>query len=175
MTSTSGPLGRAGIAGDAGELELRLSRQGSWVLHGRAAGEPEWRRLADGSLDRGATVSLTPVKEGPVRIGALLVDAAARRVCVGETEVALGRREFDLLAMLASAPTRVFHKEDLYREVLGYTEDLGSSRALDSYVSRIRVKLRAAGIERMPVNCWGVGYKLMDGPPLVAAADRRVA
>lgn len=175
MTPKPEPLSRAKISSEAGELEVRLSQAGSWVLHCKAAGEREWRLLCDGSLTSAAPAPSPNVEDGPLRIGLLLVDRAARRVRVGETEVALGRREFDLLATLASEPTRVFSREELYREVFGCPEGAGRSRTLDSHASRLRVKLRDAGAEGMPVNCWGVGFRLWDDPSLAAVSDRAAA
>jgi DNA-binding response OmpR family regulator len=80
---------------------------------------------------------------------------------VGEREVSLSKKEFSLLRMLASDPTRVFSKEELLRDIWGY-ETLARTRTLDSHASRLRRKLDPeAG--RYVVNCWGVGYRLLDG------------
>ena len=58
-------------------------------------------------------------REGPIRVGDLLVDAATRRVTVGDREVSLANKEFVLLRTLASDPRRVFTKEELLRDVWG--------------------------------------------------------
>ena len=59
-------------------------------------------------------------------------------------------------------PTRVFTKAELLRDVWGF-RSLGRTRTLDSHASRLRRKLDPeAG--RYVVNCWGVGYRLIDAP-----------
>lgn len=98
---------------------------------------------------------------GPLRIGELRVDPATRRVCVGEREVRLANKEFELLRALASEPTRVFTKQELLRDVWGF--QLGArTRTLDSHASRLRRKLDPDG-GRFVLNCWGVGYRLVEG------------
>jgi DNA-binding response OmpR family regulator len=66
-----------------------------------------------------------------VRIGTLRVDLAGRETHVDGQPVALTGKEFDLLAALATAPTRVVSKEELLRDVWGYRT---ASRTLDSHV-----------------------------------------
>jgi len=97
-----------------------------------------------------------------IEVGDLVVDRATRRVTVGGVAVPLAAREFQLLAKLASDPTRVFTKERLLREVWGY-RTLVETRTVDSHASRVRRRLAAASDGRYVVNVWGVGYKLLDG------------
>jgi two-component system phosphate regulon response regulator PhoB len=99
--------------------------------------------------------------EGPIRVGDLLVDPLRRKVLVGDHEVALAKKEFTLLRILASDPTRVFTKEDLLESVWGYRSP-GRTRTLDSHASRLRRKLDPEH-SRYIVNCWGIGYRLIDG------------
>ena len=74
----------------------------------------------------------------------------------------LANKEFSLLRTLATEPTRVFTKAELLRDVWGF-RSLGRTRTLDSHASRLRRKLDPeAG--RYVVNCWGVGYRLIDAP-----------
>jgi DNA-binding response OmpR family regulator len=92
--------------------------------------------------------------------GPIAIDRATRRVTVHGFPVALAAKEFELLAKLASAPTRVFTKEELLREVWGFVA-LGRTRTLDSHASRLRRKLALAGSEDCVLNVWGVGYRLV--------------
>lgn len=103
----------------------------------------------------------TTRREGPVRVGELMVDPLRRKVMVGEREVALTKKEFTLLRVLAGDPTRVFSKEELLRDVWGYHGN-GKTRTLDSHASRLRRKLDPEH-SRYIVNCWGIGYRLLDG------------
>jgi len=100
-------------------------------------------------------------REGPRRIGDLVIDTAERRVRVGDRFVELSNKEFLLLKTLAADPTRVFSKEELLRDVWDY-RSLGRTRTLDSHASRLRRKLDPDH-GRYVVNSWGVGYKLVDG------------
>ena len=59
-------------------------------------------------------------REGPCRVGEIVIDPARRQVRVGERDVELSNKEFSLLRALASDPTRVFTKEELLRDVWGY-------------------------------------------------------
>jgi DNA-binding response OmpR family regulator len=99
--------------------------------------------------------------EGPSRVGDLVIDPIRRKVTVGDREVPLAKKEFSLLRMLARDPTRVFSKEELLREVWGYRGPL-KTRTLDSHASRLRRKLDPEH-GRFVVNCWGIGYRLIDG------------
>jgi DNA-binding response OmpR family regulator len=100
-------------------------------------------------------------REGPIRIGEMIVDPLRRRVTIGEREVVLAKKEFTLLRVLAGDPTRVFSKEELLRDVWGYSSP-GKTRTLDSHASRLRRKLDPEH-SRYVVNCWGIGYRLVDG------------
>lgn len=100
-------------------------------------------------------------RQGPIRVGELVVDAVTRRVRVGEREVQLANKEFALLRALASEPRRVFTKDELLRDVWGYRSQ-GRTRTLDSHASRLRRKLDPDG-SRFVFNCWGVGYRLVEG------------
>jgi DNA-binding response OmpR family regulator len=101
-------------------------------------------------------------KEGPVRVGEILIDPARRKVTVGEREVHLAKKEFTLLRVLASDPTRVFSKDELLRDVWGFRAPVNKTRTLDSHASRLRRKLDPEH-HRYVVNCWGIGYRLVDG------------
>ena len=100
-------------------------------------------------------------RQGPIRLGDLTVDALRRRVTVGNRDVVLANKEFALLRALAAEPHRVFTKEELLRDVWGF-RSMGRTRTLDSHASRLRRKLDPDGA-RYVFNCWGVGYRLLDG------------
>lgn len=109
-------------------------------------------------------------RQGPVRVGEIWIDTSRREVRVGGEPVQLANKEFALLRTLATEPNRVFTKEELLRDVWGY-RSLGRTRTLDSHASRLRRKLDPES-GRFVVNCWGVGYRLVDGPHADARDDR---
>jgi DNA-binding response OmpR family regulator len=100
-------------------------------------------------------------REGPCRVGEIVIDPARRKVWVGEREVPLSNKEFGLLRVLASDPSRVFPKRVLLEEVWGFRSPT-RTRTLDSHASRLRRKLDPEQA-RFVVNCWGYGYRLVDG------------
>ena len=96
------------------------------------------------------------------RVGCLTVDQRAREARVRDQRVDLSAKEFALLGVLVSDPTRVFTREELLREVWGYPPD-ARTRTLDSHASRLRKTLAAAHPgRRLVINVWGVGYRLSD-------------
>jgi DNA-binding response OmpR family regulator len=100
-------------------------------------------------------------RQGPNRVGDLVIDPVRRRVTVGDREVPLAKKEFSLLRALAADPTRVFAKEELLLSVWGF-RDPGRTRTLDSHASRLRRKLDPDH-GRYVINTWGIGYRLVDG------------
>jgi DNA-binding response OmpR family regulator len=117
---------------------------------------PELRARIGAVLRRGAGG-----REGPIRVGEIVVDPARRKAWVGEREVALSNKEFGLLRVLAGDPSRVFTKQELLEAVWGYRSPT-RTRTLDSHASRLRRKLDPQS-GRYVVNCWGYGYRLLDG------------
>jgi DNA-binding response OmpR family regulator len=91
----------------------------------------------------------------------VVVDRRTRLVHVRGAPVQLAGKEFELAAMLASEPRRVFTKDELLRDVWGF-RSAGRTRTLDSHASRLRRKLCRAEGDRFVVNVWGVGYRLLD-------------
>jgi len=92
-----------------------------------------------------------------------LVDPAGRRVEVRGVELRLTAHEYELIALLATEPGRVFTKQELLRELWG-SRGTSKLRSLESHASRTRCKLRDAGAAGFIVNCHGQGYKLSDQP-----------
>ena len=97
-----------------------------------------------------------------IELGRLRIDTGARSVAVDGRAVHLRRMEFELLVHLASAPERVFARDELLRAVWEYRSG-GSTRTVDSHASRLRRKLeeRERGEGRWVINVWGVGYRLL--------------
>jgi DNA-binding response OmpR family regulator len=100
-------------------------------------------------------------RDGPLRVGELVVDPARRRTWLGQRPIELSAKEFSLLRVLAADPHRVFTKRELLGQVWGYRTP-AKTRTLDSHASRLRRKLDPDD-GRFVINCWGVGYRLLDG------------
>ena len=85
----------------------------------------------------------------------------AREVRIATTNIPVTRTEFDLLAMLASKPGRVFQRETLLREVW-QTDWEGNVRLVEVHMSNLRRKLAAAGVVSPDIRTVrGVGYRLV--------------
>ena len=102
---------------------------------------------------------------GRLRVGGLVLDPPSRQVTLHGEVLALSQKEFSLLRVLASEPTRVWTKAELLRMVWGH-HTAGTTRTLDSHICRLRQKLGSGG-ERWVLNIWGVGYRLIDPRPEV--------
>jgi DNA-binding response OmpR family regulator len=98
----------------------------------------------------------------PVRLGPLVVDPARRSVAVGEREVELTGREFDLLHLLASHPGIVFSREALVQRVWR-GDTFVTARNIDTLVKRLRQKVEDNPAEPVLIlTVWGAGYKAAD-------------
>ncbi len=91
--------------------------------------------------------------------GALRVDRAARRATKSGAELALTVRELDLLAFLMEHPGVAFNREQLMREVWGWT--FGDQSTVTVHVRRLREKVEDDPTHPTLIQTvWGVGYRL---------------
>ena len=88
----------------------------------------------------------------------LTIDVPARRVEVNGNEIALTPTEFDLLALLAKSPDRVFTREILMNKVWGY-DYLGDGHTIDVHMSALRKKIEVEPGQRYIKTVWRVGYR----------------
>jgi DNA-binding response OmpR family regulator len=91
-----------------------------------------------------------------IRHGDLSIDAGRREVRVGEEEIQLAPKEFDLLWELLDHRGLVLTRDQLLERVWGYTF-AGDTRTVDVHVRQLRRKL---GDASPIVTVWGVGYKV---------------
>ena len=95
-----------------------------------------------------------------IRAGKLEVDLERHEIRHGTSKVQLRPKEFDLLALLARHPGRVFQRSELLDLVWGY-DFPGYTRTVDVHVQQVREKLAAAEIKDPSIQTvWGVGYRL---------------
>lgn len=98
-------------------------------------------------------------------VGSLRLDATSHEVTVEGQQVALPKKEYELLLFLVRNPNQVFTREDLIAKIWGWDFE-GEDRVVDLYIKRLRQKLSLLsereedwGIRTV----WGVGYKF-EGP-----------
>jgi len=158
-------LGRALDAG-AVDYVARPHRMRELAARIEVARRPLTRRVE-------RVVPVPPPTRGPsgmLAVGDLAVDCDSRRVTIGDEVVHLPRLEFDLLALLVSAPDRLWHREALI-EQLWSDRHCAGSRTLDTHVRRLRQKLeRGPGRGRHLVTVRGVGFRY-DTEPSAPARD----
>ncbi|MDX6472625.1 MAG: two-component system, OmpR family, alkaline phosphatase synthesis response regulator PhoP [Gaiellaceae bacterium] len=88
--------------------------------------------------------------------GDLTIDAGRREARVGDQEIQLAPKEFDLLWELLDHRGLVLTRDQLLERVWGYTF-AGDTRTVDVHVRQLRRKL---GDASPIVTVWGVGYKV---------------
>ncbi|MFJ2116043.1 MULTISPECIES: response regulator transcription factor [unclassified Streptomyces] len=103
-------------------------------------------------LRRRGTAGASPV----MRIGALTIDTAARRVFRDETEVALTAKEFAVLEQLAVRAGEVVGKPEILEHVWDFAFD-GDPNIIEVYISALRRKVGATAIQTVR----GAGYRLV--------------
>src|SRR5205809_4160872 len=108
------------------------------------------------SILRRATPERKERESETIQHGELLVDAGRREVKVGDQEIQLAPKEFDLLWELLDHRGLVLTRDQLLERVWGYTF-AGDTRTVDVHVRQLRRKL---GDASPIVTVWGVGYKV---------------
>jgi DNA-binding response OmpR family regulator len=108
------------------------------------------------SILRRSTPERREGEAAQLRHGDLLIDAGRREVRVGEQEIQLAPKEFDLLWELLDHKGLVLTRDQLLERVWGYTF-AGDTRTVDVHVRQLRRKL---GDASPIVTVWGVGYKV---------------
>ena len=90
--------------------------------------------------------------------GALRIDCESRRVFIGEKEINLTAKEYDVLERLAMNPNKVYSRENLLNLIWGYDYP-GDARTVDVHIRRLREKIETKPSEPKYVHTkWGVGY-----------------
>lgn len=109
-----------------------------------------------------ALLRRTTVRAGTASVGSghrLQVDVEAHRVYVGDVEVPLTSKEFDVLAVLVAHRDKVVSRSQLMAEV--WSEGwYGSTKTLDVTIGRLRHKLEKDGSAERVVTVRGVGFRL---------------
>jgi DNA-binding response OmpR family regulator len=89
------------------------------------------------------------------RFGALMIDSRAQRVVLGDSDVYLTPKEFDLLIYLSQDPGAVFRRSQILHDIWD-TNWYGTTKTLDAHIAAIRKKLGNPGwIESVR----GVGFR----------------
>lgn len=94
-----------------------------------------------------------------IRIGDLEIQPEAHRVFVGEKEVALANKEFELLLFLAKNRGIVFSKNTLFERVWGL-DAVGDTATVMVHINKLREKLeKDPSAPQYIETVWGAGYR----------------
>jgi len=96
-------------------------------------------------------------KQEVIELEDFKIDRETYKVTFQEEEFMLPRKEFELLALLASNPKRVFKREEILEKVWG-NEVIVGGRTIDVHIRKLREKF---GNDKLS-TIKGVGYKLND-------------
>ena len=94
-----------------------------------------------------------------LEIDSLRLDAISRRAYIGNAEITLTNKEFDLLYFLAKKPDTVYSKDVLFNEIWQYNS-IGETSTVTVHVNRIRDKIKEVNPELDYIHTvWGKGYR----------------
>lgn len=89
-----------------------------------------------------------------ITIGDLVIDRTSYTIKLGDREINLPKKEFELLYFLALNPNKVFSREDLLENIWG-TDVYVLARTVDVHIRKVREKIGEDYITTVK----GVGYK----------------
>ena len=141
--------GLAAVSADWGTDDVVLCTAGPAEIEARL-------RLACGRL----TLAIAAAADQPViGGGGLTVDESSYAARVGERDLMLTFKEFELVKFLAQHPGRVFSRQQLVDEVWGL-DYFGGTRTVDVHVRRLRAKLGPEH-EQLIGTVRNVGYRFV--------------
>lgn len=105
-------------------------------------------------LRRSTLPDILQPNDDVIQVGVLTIDRQSFTVLKENTKITLPKKEFELLALLASKPGRVFTREEIFATIWGSDVIVGT-RTIDVHIRKIREKLELDCIHTSK----GVGYK----------------
>ncbi|MBQ2473046.1 MULTISPECIES: response regulator transcription factor [Lachnospira] len=109
-------------------------------------------------LRRNKSKSQEEKKSNLITAGDMKIDIDGRNLFIENKEIYLTAKEFDLLEILASNPTKVYSRDSLLKKVWG-SDYPGDARTVDVHVRRLREKIEKNPSDPQYVHTkWGVGY-----------------
>lgn len=94
-----------------------------------------------------------------LQTGDLILNKSTGDVTLNSVPIALTKKEFEVLYLMASRPDAVFTKNELFEKVWGY-ESFGDTSTLTVHINRIRDKLKEADENADYIKTvWGRGYR----------------
>lgn len=101
-------------------------------------------------------------EKNKIKIKDMIVDQERYIAIIGDRNIDLTIKEFELLKMLSSAPNQVFTREQILKGVWGY-DFYGDARTVDVTVRRLREKIEKNSADPQYVQTKrGMGYYISD-------------
>lgn len=108
------------------------------------------------ALLRRLTIEKTIVSNEKVKVGKIIIDREEYVVIKDNEKLALPRKEFELLSLLASKPGKVFKRDDILDKVWG-SEVVVGGRTIDVHIRKLREKIGDNNFKTVK----GIGYKFI--------------
>jgi len=100
-----------------------------------------------------------PVSQQEIIVGKLRIFPEAWRVYIGDEEIKLTNKEFELLLFLATNPNIVFTKDRLFDRVWGM-DSMGDTATVIVHINRLREKIEENSSNPIYIETvWGAGYR----------------
>ncbi len=91
---------------------------------------------------------------GVIKTGPFVIDKSSYTLHIGEKQIPLPKKEFELLYFLAESPNKVFNRDELLQNIWG-ADVYVLARTVDVHIRRVREKIGKDYIKTVK----GVGYK----------------
>ena len=96
------------------------------------------------------------IGDASIKIGDFIIDREEYVIIKNGEKMSLPRKEFELFALLASKPGKVFKRDDILNQVWG-NEVVVGGRTIDVHIRKLREKLGDDNFKTIK----GVGYKFV--------------
>ena len=87
------------------------------------------------------------------------INTETRTLTIKEEPVVLTLHEFEIVALLAARPQKVFTRQEIFERVWNQTYFV-EDKTINVHISNIRAKLRPTGTDGYIKTVWGIGFKL---------------
>jgi two-component system, OmpR family, response regulator CiaR len=92
----------------------------------------------------------------------LTLNIGSRTAKIGDQELALIGKQFDMLEYLTSNPNTILTKRQIFDRIWGFDSET-TPTVVDVYISNIRKALQPGGYDKYIRTVRGVGYMIVDG------------
>ena len=110
---------------------------------------------------RRSQIARTVVAPPPVKLTLrdLSLDTQSRRVFVGDMEINLTAKEYDLLETFMKNVGKIYYRDQLMAQIWGQNDPNKDNRTVDVHIRRLREKIEENPYDPKFIHTkWGVGY-----------------